>query len=78
MWVTWALVVFDTVAKLVAPTASTNTADVTAVPTTASLLSFRFFIMIVLNLLASTALLASSIVEKAGYRLLGENPSGSP
>jgi hypothetical protein len=55
MWVTWVVVVLDVVAKLDAPTARTNTAHATAVPITATLVSFRFRIMIVPNLLDSTA-----------------------
>jgi hypothetical protein len=70
--------VLEELAKLVAPIASTNTAEVTAVPTTANLLSFRFVLMIEPDLLDSTTPLASSMVEKAGYRTLGENPSRSP
>jgi hypothetical protein len=71
-------VVLAELAKLVAPMASTKTALVTAVPTTANLLSFRFFIMTLPDLLDSTAPLAISMLEKAGYRFLGENPSISP
>jgi hypothetical protein len=46
-------------ARLVAPMASTKTALVNAVPTTANLLSFRFVLMTVPDLLHSTALLAT-------------------
>jgi hypothetical protein len=70
--------VLEELAKLVEPRASTSTAHVTAVPATANLLSFRFVLMIVPDLLHSTAPFAISMVEKAGYRTLGENPSRSP
>jgi hypothetical protein len=53
--VTWVVVALDVVAKLDAPTARTNTADATAVPMTATLVSLRFRIMIVPNLLDWTA-----------------------
>jgi hypothetical protein len=52
MWLV-AVVVVVVVVELDPQAASTSAAHATAVPTTASLLSFRFFIMIVLDLLDS-------------------------